>query len=154
MDLVLRSGALAAVPGDVLLSNIPQLLHMGRFFSQFIFLRRLLSVALLGSPQVADAICIAFGDLWALNPRKVQMPFAAVLFVLVQLGANPSVLEGIGLTPERASKNHVTHTTLLEALKRLLAIVKAAGLSVKLLNSITEMLMNYVPVLTLSLPMM
>lgn len=33
LDLILRTGALAAVPRDILLSNIPQLLTMGRLFS-------------------------------------------------------------------------------------------------------------------------
>lgn len=43
MDLVLRSGALAAVPSDILLLNIPQLLNMGGMFSQFIFVTLTLS---------------------------------------------------------------------------------------------------------------
>ncbi|KAG6372341.1 hypothetical protein JVT61DRAFT_7781 [Boletus reticuloceps] len=111
LDLILRSGALAAVPRDILLSNIPQLLDM----------------ALFASSQIAEAVCIALRDLWGLNPHKIQMPFAAILFVFVRLGASPSILEGLGWVTEHAQKNDVAHETLLEALKRLLAIVKAAG---------------------------
>ncbi|KAG8213862.1 hypothetical protein J3R82DRAFT_10606 [Butyriboletus roseoflavus] len=111
MDLILRAGALAAVPRDILLSNIPQLLDM----------------ALFASSQVADAVYIALRDLWGLIPPKVQMPFAAILFALVRLGANPSILDGLGLITEGTQKNRITHETLLRALKRLLAIVKAAG---------------------------
>ncbi|KAF8135496.1 hypothetical protein EV363DRAFT_1320858 [Boletus edulis] len=112
LDLILRSGALAAVPRDILLSNIPRLLDMAMF----------------ASSQIAEAVCIALRDLWGLNPHKVQMPFAAILFAFVRLGASPSILEGLGWVTEHAQKkNDVAHETLLEALKRLLAIVKAAG---------------------------
>ena len=82
------------------------------------------------------------------------MPFAAILSVLVRLGASPSILEGLGWNTERAWNHHVSHETLLEVLKRLLAIVKAAGLSVEFtLNLITTLLTGYIPVLVLSLPM-
>ncbi|KAF8554699.1 hypothetical protein OG21DRAFT_1508593 [Imleria badia] len=113
LDLILRTGALAAVPRDILLSNVPQLL----------------SIALFASSQIADAVYIALRDLWGLSPHKVQMPFAAILFVLVRLGASPAILEGLGWNTELAQKNRVAHETLLEALKRLLAIVKATGLA-------------------------
>lgn len=33
LDLILRTGALAAVPRDILLSNMPQLLNMSRLLS-------------------------------------------------------------------------------------------------------------------------
>ena len=69
------------------------------------------------------------------------MPFTAILFALVQLGAKPSTLEGLGLIAEHTQKNHITRETLLKALKRLLAIVKAAALSVESmpgLNNITH----------------
>lgn len=111
--------------------------------------------ALFASSQVADAVGIALRDLWELNPRKVEMPFAAILSALVQLGASPSILEGLGLTTERTQKKHLTHETLLESSRRLLAMVKTAGWSVELfLDLITKLFMEYIPVLALSLPMM
>jgi hypothetical protein len=111
LDLILRTGALAAVPRDILLSNMPQLLDM----------------ALFASPQVADAVCIALRDLWGLNSHKIQIPFAAILFALVRLGASPLILERLGLITERAQKIQITHEIFLESLRRLLAIVRAAG---------------------------
>lgn len=111
--------------------------------------------ALFASPQVADAVCIALRDLWELNPRKVEMPFVAILSALVRLGASPSILEGLGFVTERTQKNHITHETLLESSRRLLAMVKTAGWSVeRLLNLITKLFMEYIPVPVLSLPMM
>lgn len=56
------------------------------------------------------------------------MPFAAILFVLVRLGASPSILAELGFDSECAQKGHVTHENFLEGLTRLLVIVKAAGL--------------------------
>ncbi|KAH0827799.1 hypothetical protein J3R83DRAFT_3424 [Lanmaoa asiatica] len=111
LDLILRTGTLAAVPRDIVLSNIPQLLDM----------------ALFASSHVADAISIALRELWGSSPHKVQMPFIAILFALVRLGANPSILERLGLTTECVEKNPITLETLMKALKRLFAIIKAAG---------------------------
>lgn len=82
------------------------------------------------------------------------MPFSAILSALVQLGANPSTLKGLGSVTERVQKNYINHETLLKALKRLLAIIKAAGWLVEsILNRIT-LFMEYIPVLALSLQMM
>lgn len=102
--------------------------------------------ALLAPSQVSDAVSVALRHLWGSSPPKVQMPFAAILFALARLGASPSILQGLGFITEGPQKNRITHEILLEALKRLLAIVKAAGLSVKpMLNPITYLLIKCIP---------
>ena len=106
--------------------------------------------ALFASSQLSDALCIALRDLWEI---KVQLPFIAILFALVRLGANPSILEGLGLITERVQKNYVSHETRLKALKRLLAIVKTAALSVESLVTV-KILTKYVLVPAPSLRMM
>lgn len=109
--------------------------------------------ALFASLQVSDAVGIALRDLWGSNPQKIPIPFAAIQFVLVRLGANPAILEELGWITERAQKNHISNETLLNALKRLLAIVKTAGSSVEFVLNWIVLLMEYTLVLAHSLQM-
>ncbi|KAG9316538.1 hypothetical protein JVU11DRAFT_2588 [Chiua virens] len=111
INLVLCAGALAVVPPEILILNMPYILVL----------------TLLGSSQISNAVGVALRDLWGLNPRTVSMPFTAISFALVRLGASPSVLEKLGLIRELAGEHNVGHAVLIEALRRLLAIVKAAA---------------------------